>query len=89
MRDSTMNAITPIGWPPLKEILPKVLANKVQIYACGACCKARSIIASDLNNKNANLAVLHNGVTKLLQNKRIPHSSALGLISDFLCAEAT
>jgi predicted peroxiredoxin len=53
MRDSTLNAITPVGWPPLKEILPKVLANKIQIYACGACCKARGIVAADLENKNA------------------------------------
>jgi predicted peroxiredoxin len=53
MRDSTLNAITPVGWPPLKEILPKVLANKIQIYACGTCCKARGIEAADLENKNA------------------------------------
>jgi predicted peroxiredoxin len=53
MRDNTLDAITPVGWPPLKEILPKVLANKVQIYACGACCKARGIVATDLENKNA------------------------------------
>src|SRR3984885_1649534 len=37
MRDSTLNDITPVGWPPLKEILPKVLASKIQIYACSAC----------------------------------------------------
>ncbi len=53
MRDSTLNAITPVGWPPLKEIMPKVLANKIQIYACGACCKARGIMVTDLDNKNA------------------------------------
>ncbi len=53
MRDSTLNAITPVGWPPLKEILPKVLDNKIQIYACGACCKARGIVDTDLTNKNA------------------------------------
>ena len=53
MRDSTLNAITPVGWPPLKEIFPKVLANKIQIYACGACSRARGIEATDLENKNA------------------------------------
>jgi predicted peroxiredoxin len=53
MRDATLNAITPVGWPPLKEVLPKLLANKVQIYACGACCRARGITAADLENKNA------------------------------------
>ena len=53
MRDSTLNAITPVGWPPLKEIFLKVLDNKIQIYVCGACCKARGIMDADLNNNNA------------------------------------
>ncbi len=53
MRDSTLNAITPVGWPALHEIFPKVLANKIQIYACGACCRARGITDADLKNKNA------------------------------------
>lgn len=53
MRESTLDAITPVGWPPLKEVLPKVLANKIQIYACSACCKARGIVEADLSSKNA------------------------------------
>jgi predicted peroxiredoxin len=53
VRDGTLNAITPVGWPPLKEILPKALANKIQIYACSACCRARGILAADPENKNA------------------------------------
>ncbi len=53
MRYSTLNAITLVGWPPLKEILPKVLANKIQIYACGACYKAQGIVDADLVTKNA------------------------------------
>ena len=53
MRDSVLNAVTPVGWPPLKEIMPKVLSNNIQIYACGACCRARSILESDLESKKA------------------------------------
>ena len=53
MRDSTLNAITPVGWPALKEVFPKLMANKIQIYACGACCRARGILDTDLANKNA------------------------------------
>ena len=53
MRDSTLNAVTPVGWPPLKDIFPKIIANKIQVYACGACSKARGIVDSDLANKNA------------------------------------
>ena len=41
------------AWPPLKEIFPKLLANKIQIYACGACSRARGIVDTDLVNKNA------------------------------------
>lgn len=53
MRDAELNSVTPVGWPPMKEIMPKVLANKIQIYACGACCRARGVQESDLQSKNA------------------------------------
>lgn len=48
MKESVMNSVTPVGWPPLKEIMPKVLSNNIQIYACGACSRARSVVESDL-----------------------------------------
>ena len=44
MRDAELNSVTPVGWPPMKDIMPKVLANKIQIYACGACCRARGVL---------------------------------------------
>lgn len=53
MKESVLNAVTPVGWPPLKEIMPKVLANNIQIYACGACCRARSVVEADLESKRA------------------------------------
>ena len=53
MRESVLNAVTPVGWPPLKEIMLKVLANNIQIYACGACCRARSVAESDLASTKA------------------------------------
>ena len=53
MRDSVVNAVTPVGWPPLKEIMPKVLSNNIQIYACGACCRARAVVEADLQSKKA------------------------------------
>ena len=37
MRTSTVNAIFPVGWPPLSETLAKVVAKHIPIYACGAC----------------------------------------------------
>jgi predicted peroxiredoxin len=53
MRDSTLNSITPVGWPPLREVFPKVIANNIKVYACAACCKARGIVEADFVNKNA------------------------------------
>ena len=37
MRKSTVNAIFPVGWPPLSETLAKVVAKHIPIYSCGAC----------------------------------------------------
>ena len=42
MRSSVAAAVVPVGWPPLEGTLKKVADRKVQIYACGACCRARS-----------------------------------------------
>jgi predicted peroxiredoxin len=53
MRLSVAKAVVPVGWPPLEEILQKVVAKKIQIYACGACSRARGVIESDLNQWNA------------------------------------
>jgi len=53
MRKSTATAIVPVGWPPLIETLDKVVARKVTIYACGACCRARSVTEADLNQWGA------------------------------------
>src|ERR1700758_3423694 len=43
MRPSVAKAVVPVGWPPLEETLKKVVERKIQIYACGACSRARSV----------------------------------------------
>ena len=48
MRLSVAKAVVPVGWPPLEEALHKVVGNKIQIYACGACSRARGITEADL-----------------------------------------
>jgi predicted peroxiredoxin len=48
MRSSVAHAVVPVGWPPLAEALSKVSSNKIQIYACGACSRARGITETDL-----------------------------------------
>jgi predicted peroxiredoxin len=45
MRSSLAHAVVPVGWPPLIEALSKASANKIQIYACGACSRARGVRA--------------------------------------------
>ncbi|MBA3833510.1 MAG: DsrE family protein [Chthoniobacterales bacterium] len=48
MRKSVANAVVPVGWPPLAEVLGKLVAKKIPIYACGACSRARSVTETDL-----------------------------------------
>jgi predicted peroxiredoxin len=31
MRTEVMNAVTPVGWPPLSEIMPKTIAHKIPL----------------------------------------------------------
>ena len=53
MRKSVASAVVPVGWPPLIEALNKVTARHIQIYACGACSRARSIAETDLDQWGA------------------------------------
>ena len=53
MRSSVAHAVVPVGWPPLAETLAKVTANKIQIYACGACSRARGVTEADLTQWGA------------------------------------
>jgi predicted peroxiredoxin len=53
MRQSVANAVVPVGWPALSEILAKVVAKKIPIYACGTCSRTRSVTEADLANYGA------------------------------------
>jgi predicted peroxiredoxin len=48
MRKSVAASVVPVGWPPLAEILEKVKASGIQVYACGTCSRARGVVESDL-----------------------------------------
>src|SRR5437016_7521209 len=48
MRKSVANSVVPVGWPPLSEVLSKIVAKKIPIYACGACSRARGVTETDL-----------------------------------------
>src|SRR5579859_2858142 len=49
MRKSVAAAVVPVGWPPLEQTMTKVAEKHVQIYACGACSRARSVAQADLD----------------------------------------
>src|ERR1700686_3593595 len=53
MRKTLANAVTPVGWPPVGETLDKLVSKHVQIYACGACARARGVTDADLSNYGA------------------------------------
>ena len=53
MRASVANAVTPVGWPRLSEILGRVVERKIPIYACGTCARARDVSEADLRGYGA------------------------------------
>ena len=53
MRKSVANAVVPVGWAPLSEVLSKIVTKKIPIYACGACSRARGITEADLGEYGA------------------------------------
>src|SRR6202142_4376457 len=53
MRKTLANSVTPVGWPPVGETLDKLSAKHIQIYACGACSRARGVTEADLSNYGA------------------------------------
>ena len=53
MRKTLANSVTPVGWPPVGETLDKLAAKHIQIYACGACSRARGVTEADLSNYGA------------------------------------
>jgi uncharacterized protein involved in oxidation of intracellular sulfur len=53
MRKVVADAVTPVGWPTVGEFLNKLGTKHVQIYACGACARARGVSESDLTTYGA------------------------------------
>jgi len=53
MRKVVADAVTPVGWPAVGDFLNKLKAKNIQIYACGACSRARGVTEGDLANYGA------------------------------------
>jgi predicted peroxiredoxin len=53
MRKVVADAVTPVGWPAVGEFLNKLAGKHVQIYACGACSRARGVTEADLGTYGA------------------------------------
>lgn len=47
-RKAVVDAVVPIGWPPLKDTFEKIVAAKIPVYACGACSRARGVTETDV-----------------------------------------
>jgi predicted peroxiredoxin len=58
MRKAVANAVVPVGWPPLAEVLRKLVSKKIPIYACGACSRARGLTDADLAEYGAKFGKL-------------------------------
>ena len=48
VRKVVVDSVVPIGWPPLKETFEKIVAAKIAVFACGACCRARGVTEADV-----------------------------------------
>ena len=53
MRKSVANAVVPVGWPPVTEVLAKIVAKKIPICACGVCSRFRGVTETDLAEHGA------------------------------------
>ena len=53
MRKSVAGAVVPVGWPPIEQTMAKVAERHVQLYACGACSRARGVVQGDLDQWGA------------------------------------
>jgi predicted peroxiredoxin len=49
VRKAVVDSVVPIGWPPLKETFDKLVAAKIPVFACGACCRARGVTEADVS----------------------------------------
>jgi predicted peroxiredoxin len=53
LKEDVAGGIVPVGPPPLREMLGKLVEQRVPVYACGRCCVARGIEEADLKALNA------------------------------------
>lgn len=53
MRRSVAEAVVPVGWPAVSEVLGKLTERKVPIYACGTWARTRGVTEADLANWGA------------------------------------
>lgn len=50
MRRSVAEAVVPVRWPPVSEVLGKVAERRIPIHACGTCARTRGVTETDLAN---------------------------------------
>lgn len=53
LKEEVAGSVVPVGPPPLREMLGRLVEQRVPISACGRCCVARGITDDDLKSCNA------------------------------------
>src|SRR5215472_4023248 len=53
MKNELIQSVTPVGWPPLSEIVHKTIEHKIPIIVWTACSRARAVRDTDVESKNA------------------------------------
>jgi len=88
MRKSLANAVVPVGWPPLAEVLAKIVSKKIPNYACGAGSRARGVTETDLAEYGARNSAIQkslsrwwSGRTKSLLSKCLVVARSLSMVA--------
>lgn len=56
LRDSVSRGVHADDWPDLSDLLGRVVARAIPLFACEACSRARGITEADLARTNATFA---------------------------------
>jgi predicted peroxiredoxin len=71
MNSVVADSVQGVGFPPLKEMMAKVVQAKVPIYIWGLCARGRGITEKDLADKNAKFAMPADGAKLIAQYDKV------------------
>jgi uncharacterized protein involved in oxidation of intracellular sulfur len=71
MKDVVADAVHGIGFPPLRELMDKVVDHQVPIYVGVGCAAARGVADADLRSKNAQFATPDDFADLMMEADRV------------------